>query len=109
MRTVLFAAYLPHITSAPWPMLNLSFDPGLSSWLLSRALITRRREAENMGGCGMEGLMYKKVKPCNFLCHPYAADLIMLTVEVLAHDLEVRTAGLGTVQDVGLSISEYSA
>ena len=45
-----------------------------------------------MGGCGMEGLMYKKVQPCDFLCHPYAADLIMLTVEVLAHDLEVRAA-----------------
>jgi hypothetical protein len=44
-----------------------------------------------MGGCGMEGLMYKKVQPCDFLCHPYAADLIMLTVEVLAHDLEVRS------------------
>ena len=49
-----------------------------------------RREAENMGGCGIDGLMYKKVQPCDFLCHPYAADLIMLTVEVLAGDLEVR-------------------
>ncbi len=43
-----------------------------------------------MGGCGIDGLMYKKVQPCDFLCHPYAADLIMLTVEVLAGDLEVR-------------------
>ena len=34
--------------------------------------------------------MYGKVQPCDFLCHPDAADLIMLTVEVLAGDLEVR-------------------
>ena len=45
-----------------------------------------------MGGCGMDGLMYKKVQPCDFLCHPYAADLIMLTVEVLAGDLEVSAS-----------------
>ena len=42
-----------------------------------------------MGGCGIDGLMYKKVQPCDFLCHAYAADLIMLTVEVLADNLEV--------------------
>ena len=43
-----------------------------------------------MGGCGMDGLMYGKVEPCNFLCHPYAADLLMLTVEVLSNSLEAR-------------------
>ena len=62
--------------------------------------VLHRREAENMGGCGMDGLMYKKVQPCDFLCHPYAADLIMLTVEVLADNLEVSILRhcLGPVQ-----------
>lgn len=43
-----------------------------------------------MGGCGISGLMYGKVEACDFLCHPYAADLIMLTVEVLSNSLEAR-------------------
>lgn len=42
----------------------------------------RRREAENMAHCGVEGTMYGKVQACNFLCHPYAKNLLMLTVEV---------------------------
>ena len=43
-----------------------------------------------MGGCGISGLMYGKVEACDFLCHPYAADLIMLSVEVLSKSLEAR-------------------
>lgn len=43
-----------------------------------------------MGGCGISSIMYGKVEACDFLCHPYAADLIMLTVEVLSNNLEVR-------------------
>lgn len=36
-----------------------------------------------MGGCPIEGKMYNgKVNACNFLCHPYAKNLLMLTVEV---------------------------
>ena len=70
---------------------NLLLCQPLRCFRIPIRVLLCRREAENMGGCGMEGLMYKKVQPCNFLCHPYAADLIMLTVEVLAHSLEVRT------------------
>ena len=43
-----------------------------------------------MAGCGISGLMYGKVEACDFLCHPLAADLIMLTVEVLSNNLEAR-------------------
>ena len=43
-----------------------------------------------MGGCGISGVMYGKVEACDFLCHPYATDLIMLTVEVLSNNLEAR-------------------
>lgn len=52
-------------------------------------VVTGRREAENMGGCPIEGKMYNgKVDACNFLCHPFAKNLLMLTVEVYTGSLE---------------------
>lgn len=38
-----------------------------------------------MAHCGVDGTMYGKVEACNFLCHPYAKNLLMLTVEVSQH------------------------
>lgn len=35
-----------------------------------------------MAHCGVDSTMYGKVEACNFLCHPYAKNLLMLTVEV---------------------------
>lgn len=52
-------------------------------------IVSGRREAENMAYCGVSGTMYGKVEACNFLCHPYAERLLVLTVEVFTGSLEV--------------------
>mmetsp|Transcript_3023 Transcript_3023/g.8820 ORF Transcript_3023/g.8820 Transcript_3023/m.8820 type:complete len:679 (+) Transcript_3023:373-2409(+) len=79
-----FAAWIA-ATDAFWGTFNQNFPDADRK---PHFVVTGRREAENMAHCGVDGTMYGKVEACNFLCHPYAKNLLMLTVEVFTGSLE---------------------